>query len=55
MAKNDLGKAGGKAPSPVKQPLNGPKPRTGFGHAPDTKDMDFAPCKGFGGTNPGAH
>lgn len=52
----DLGKQGGKAASPTKQPAEGGTPaNTGNQSAPRSDKMLFENPRGIGGTTPGAH
>lgn len=52
---SDMGKQGGKAPSPVKPVTEGGTPKTGFDSAPRGDSALFENPKGFGGSNKGAH
>lgn len=52
---SDLGKAGGKAAAPTKQPMEDGSPRKGVDEPAKNRQMEFEPLHGFGGTNPGAH
>lgn len=50
----DLGKQGGKAPSPKTNPRESGTPRTGFSSAGSNEWQTFSTPKGHGGSNPGA-
>lgn len=52
---DNLGKQGGKAAAPTKQPEEGGTPKTGFDHAPRGDFQKFEDAKGHGGTGRGAH
>lgn len=52
----DLGKQGGKAASPVKQPAKGGTPKGGgYDSAPKSSQMNFDELHGHGGTTRPAH
>jgi hypothetical protein len=56
MANDNLGKQGGKAASPTKQPAEGGVPSgEGSQSAPRGEKMNFEALKGFGGSGKGAH
>lgn len=52
---DNLGKQGGKAPSPTKQPEEGGTPKTGFDSAPRGDFQKFEPLHGHHGTGAPAH
>lgn len=52
---DNLGTAGGKAPAPTKQPIEGGTPKTGFDSAPRGDSALFDAPRGFGGSGKGAH